>query len=205
MPGWILTYHLDFVFFVLLNCGVLWFADHRALRPKASRNARLRILCGVLFLSFMGCIAAHWTGIVQKSRLQMTIEGYAPTYAKKLEDAGHQFVFETASGDDPHFLRLIERQKKWQQANGFINDIYTMRRDASGQVRIVVDSETDYNGDGIFSGDKEQRTAPGELYTEVTSDMLHAFEGTTVFDGNPEQDRWGIWVSAYAPLHDSSG
>jgi hypothetical protein len=75
MLGWILKYHLDFVFFVLLNCGVLWFADHRALQHRASRVARLRILCSVLFLSFLGCIAAHWTGVVQKNRLQMTIEG----------------------------------------------------------------------------------------------------------------------------------
>jgi two-component system sensor histidine kinase/response regulator len=114
-------------------------------------------------------------------------------------------VSEDVAADDQHFLTLIERQKKWQAANSFINDIYTMRRNASGQVHLVVDSETDYDRDGIFAGEKEERTKPGEVYSGVTGAMLRTFSGEAVFDGTPFQDRWGIWVSAYSPLHDKEG
>jgi two-component system sensor histidine kinase/response regulator len=144
-------------------------------------------------------------GSAQQDRLRRTIEGFAPTYAIELEDGGHQYLSNDVADDDPRFLKLINRQKKWLEANPTINDIYTMRRIGENQLALIVDSETDYDRNGIYSGAEEERTRPGEVYPEATEPMFSTFDDRLIFDDVPFQDRWGIWVSAYAPLHNSQG
>ena len=70
---------------------------------------------------------------------------------------------------------------------------------------LLVDSETDYDHNGRYEGAREQRTPPGEVYTDITPALERAFRGTPQFDDAIITDRWGTWVSAYAPLRDADG
>jgi hypothetical protein len=74
-------------------------------------------------------------------------------------------------------------------------------------VVLLVDSETDYDRDGRFAGDREARTAIGEVYPneEVDEVLQAAFAGRPGFLGEPVTDRWGTWVSAYVPLRADDG
>jgi hypothetical protein len=100
---------------------------------------------------------------------------------------------------------MIEAEKRWLLANRSVNDIYTYKRDPDGTVRLIVDSETDYDHNGRFEGEREQRTAIGEAYPDTTETLKAAFAGRCEFDPEPYTDRWGTWVSAYSPVHDARG
>jgi signal transduction histidine kinase len=137
--------------------------------------------------------------------LRQMVEGFAPTYARELEVLGHARLPDDAAPDDPLYLRLVEAQKRWLAANPAVADIYTFRRLPDGSVILVVDSETDYDRDGSFLGDRESRTEIGEVYDEVTEGILAAFEGESTFDSEPAEDRWGVWVAASVPMYDENG
>jgi signal transduction histidine kinase/DNA-binding response OmpR family regulator len=77
-----------------------------------------------------------------------------------------------------------------------------MRHRPDGKVVLFVDSETDYNHDGIYGEEREQRTEPGEVYEGNAKMIAQAFAGTPAFDQQPETDRWGTWVSAFVPMRD---
>jgi signal transduction histidine kinase len=68
-----------------------------------------------------------------------------------------------------------------------------------------VDSETDYDHNGKYEGEREARTAIGEVYEEDEALLARAFAGETVFTAAPTSDRWGTWVSTYVPARDEGG
>lgn len=62
----------------------------------------------------------------------------------------------------------------------------------------------------FFYADSERPTSedyspPGQVYEEVTDDMRAVLtDGVARVEG-PERDRWGVWISAYAPVTDVQG
>jgi signal transduction histidine kinase len=65
-------------------------------------------------------------------------------------------------------------------------------------------------GNLFFYGDSEDPSSPdysppGQDYPEATPAM-HAFfkDGKSLAEG-PDRDRWGLWISAYAPVRDKDG
>lgn len=156
---------------------------------------------------FVGAVDA-W----QRENLRRHLIGIAPTYAIELQQLGHADVTPATPPDDPTYLALIEAQLRWLKINPQVADIYTLRRtedataDDTERFALIVDSETDYDGDGQINGETEARTPIGERYTESNLTAIDAaFRGETVFAGEPLQDRWGYWVSAHAPLFNSDG
>jgi signal transduction histidine kinase/CheY-like chemotaxis protein len=143
----------------------------------------------------------------EKGNLRSLVQGMAPTYAVELERLGHAELPLDAPPDDPRYLRLLDAQVRWLAANPAIADIYTMRLRPDGEVVLVVDAETDYDRDGVIRGDREERTALGEVYpAEDVSDALRAaFDGRPTFTDEVVVDRWGAWVSANVPLRDGAG
>ena len=69
----------------------------------------------------------------------------------------------------------------------------------------MVDSETDYDHDGKYSGAREGRTALGEPYPQSIPDLERAFAGEIAFDSSPDSDRWRTWISSFAPMRDDAG
>lgn len=148
-------------------------------------------------------IATIWIGeravIAEHRHIADLVEGMAPTYAAEMQRLGHDTITCDTAEDDPTYLILIEAQKQWLALNPAITDIYTFgRRD--GNTVLLVDSETDYDRDGVITGTREARTAIGEPYTSAPEAIGAAFGGEHVFDPTPTTDRWGTWVSAYVPI-----
>ena len=143
----------------------------------------------------------------ERDRLRAIVEGLGPTYALELGQRGHHRITVDTPPDDPLYLSLIEAEKAWLAVNSAVADIYTERRAADGSVSFVVDSETDYDRDGIYDGDREARTTIGEVRPaeDVEPELLQAFEGRASFSPNPVTDRWGTWVSAFVPLRGPDG
>ena len=104
---------------------------------------------------------------------------------------GHEKITPDTKADAPLYLEQIDLLKKWAALNPAVADIYTMRKLPDGKIVLIVDAETDYNHDGRFEGDREERTPIGEEYDEETLALMLALKGKTNFDTEIVPDRWG--------------
>lgn len=197
--------NLDYIVFaagsaLLLLCMGLWVRRHR-------REARLSMLSWVLLAGILvpGWVLVNDAGMQERVRLQNLIQGFAPTYAHELEQMGHHAITPDTPSNDPDYLAMIAAQIRWLKANPYVSDIYTFRKSADGSVMLVVDSETDYDGDGKYLGPREARTRIGEVYPQANMALERAFCGESVFDSVPVTDRWGTWISAYVPMRNDDG
>src|SRR2546430_16107620 len=119
---------------------------------------------------------------------------------------GHAKINAGTAADDPAYLTMIEAAKRWLQVNHCVNDIYTLRRRDDGHMALIVDSETDYDHNGKYDAEREQRTAIGEVYEGPLLPTIEtAFSGQAAFMDEIYADRWGTWVSAVVPMFDSNG
>jgi diguanylate cyclase (GGDEF)-like protein len=94
----------------------------------------------------------------------------------------------------PEYERNLDGLRDFQAANPDIAFIYVMRRDdPAGEVRFVLDSDT--------SG---EQALPGEVYDERVPRLLEGFTRSSA-DDEITQDRWGYFLSGYAPLRNGGG
>lgn len=201
----VLDYRLEIMAFVAANIAVGACLDWRLLRANISARFRLGIWLTTAMMVAGGVLFANHIGEAQRLQERIAIEGLAPTYAAELARHGHEQITLQTPPDDPLYGALLERQMVWDRLNENVQDIYTMRLGADGRARLIVDSETDYNQDGVFSGPREARTRIGEIYPKVTAAMAAAFAGNIAYEEHPVTDRWGTWVSAYAPIYAADG
>lgn len=204
MPDPLLS-HLDFLLFAAISAAGLVIV-HRWLRRRTG-GTRMQAVAWVVLATVLigGWFLTDRAGAREKRRMREMVEGFPPTYAQEMQRMGHADLTLETPPDDPHFLEMIEAEIRWLAVNHSVNDIYTYRKQPDGTLVLMVDSETDYDRNGRIEGEREERTDLGEPYPEATPDMLKALDGKIVFDEELTTDRWGTWVSAYAPLYDAEG
>lgn len=195
----------DYFLFGLLALVTWWLLVWRLSRrerPVRLPRPCVLALAGVLLA---GAWYADFAGRRPHDKLIALFEGMAPTYAEELTRMGHaDLEIETAAGD-LRYLEMIDALKRWVELNPLVSDIYTFRQLPDGQVVLMVDAETDYDGDGRYAGEREMRTRPGELYPQAGDELRRAFEGEANFMSNAVTDRWGTWVSMHVPMLDQNG
>jgi signal transduction histidine kinase/DNA-binding response OmpR family regulator len=201
----ILDYDLDFLTFCLFSIGGLAGVEYWLRRSHQVEGIPKRIWVALAALLIVTGVLSKVSDRRERARLQSMLEGYAPTYAAEMERRGHAKVGIETSPDDPIYLSLVEAEKQWLARNPSVNDIYTLRKGNDGKIALIVDSETDYNRDGKFEGDREQRTPIGERYDGLNENVLEALEGKDSFKSTPYTDKWGTWVSEIVPIRNESG
>jgi PAS domain S-box-containing protein len=195
--------HVDYLVFSVLALGLSVFLHRRFWRSRG-----MAALGWVVTLSLLGAgwYTTETAGQRERMRMQQMVEGYAPTYAREMERMGHESINLQTDPDDPLYWQMIQAEKRWLAANPSVNDIYTLRKLPDGRTVLLVDSETDYDHNGVFEGEREQRTPIGEVYEEVFAAIEQACgTGKPCFEKDSYTDRWGTWVSAAVPLRDRSG
>lgn len=124
--------------------------------------------------------------------------------SESMKASKHYRLSENTMENDEIYLKIIDTEKTWLiAAEKFFDDIYTMRADDTGGIRLIVDSETDYDHSGKFDSDREQRTKIGEIYDKELPALTEIFK-TQKFSYTNEfyTDKWGTWISAFYPLYD---
>lgn len=197
--------YFEYLLFAALACLVFLAIDFWLRRPVRSGK-----IPAALWLMYLTVIAVGWFLVLaserhEKKYVQRMVEGFAPTYAQELSRLGHEKITPETPADDPVYLTMIESEKRWLNVNPFVNDIYTLRKLANGKTALIVDSETDYDRNGKFEGQRESRTPIGEEYSELDEGIEAAFRGESRFNESPTTDRWGTWVSATVPMYGSNG
>ncbi len=144
----ILDWYLDLIAFAILIFSFMLVIDHRYISLHFDRRRRgaMRASCTIMVL---GCAyLALDRGEVEREQLRRAIDGFATTYADEFREHGHSAISHETSSEDPRYLLLIEKQRLWLKLTSAVHDIYSMRRGADGRIRLLVDSETDYNRTG---------------------------------------------------------
>lgn len=96
----------------------------------------------------------------------------------------------------PAYQDLKSLLMRVRSVNPGVRFIYLIGRAPDGHLFFYVDSEDPSSPD---------YSPPGESYPEATPLMYQFFsDGTSVSEG-PDRDRWGVWVSVYAPVRDAQG
>ncbi len=207
MLNTILDYRLDWAAFGTSAFVLMSLVRRNVLRkhPEAVVGRLPWIILGLVVIGAF--VATDAAANAERAKLKHSVSGFAPTYARTLEELGHAEVASDAPVDDVLLRRLSDQQKRWLNANTVVTDIYTMRLGADGVVRLIVDSETDYDRDGVIAGAREAATDPGEVYPDedVSEEMRSAFAGFACFQESIYEDRWGVWVSAFEPLRAPDG
>ncbi|HTJ77778.1 MAG TPA: PAS domain S-box protein [Rariglobus sp.] len=203
MAVWIAENH-DYLLFVTTSLALFGLLEGwlRGRHPHGRLFFAIWPVLVVLLVA--GWVLVDRAGTNESRRIQSFLEGVAPTYAQELERMGHSLITLETPEDDPRYLAMIEAMKRWKAVNPTISDVYTFRR-INGKVRLMVDSETDYNHDGKIEGQREQRIPIGREYAEADQGMLDALDGKSTFSDMPVRDEWGVWVSAQVPMRDASG
>lgn len=190
--------------YILLS-AMLPIAAHFALRRLGvSRGLPLYVWLIAAFACALGVMESNFERREAQQRMIARVSGLGPTYAEELRRMGHASIGLDTPPDDPVYLQIIDAQKKWLQINRLVADIYTYRI-IDGKWVLLVDSETDYDHNGVLEGDREQRTEIGEVIGPAEGLEAVPFWGRPVFDAEVYSDRWGTWVSAYAPIYDDEG
>ncbi|MCC6677997.1 MAG: response regulator [Phycisphaerales bacterium] len=199
------SHHGDYFVFAGVATALL------AIYLWASPGSRsVRVIRGLAAVLVVLVVGAGWFFVNRAGEralegIRWMVSGYATTYAGEIALMGHDRITMETPPDDPAYLAMIEAEKRWIAANPAIADVYTFKRRPDGRFGLFVDAETDYDRNGRFEGEREQRTVIGEVYDEMDEMIRLAFEGNTAFDPEVTTDRWGTWVSAVTPIRDASG
>ncbi len=99
-------------------------------------------------------------------------------------------------GNDQYLA--IKGMLKGIKANtGDLHFVYTMRIDSEGRIMFVVDE----------SDDPENIAHLGDIYTDASPFLRRNFKDmdTPLVENDFYTDRWGTWLTGYAPVFDSRG
>jgi two-component system, cell cycle sensor histidine kinase and response regulator CckA len=203
MTGW-LADNRDYLTFVFLGLALFGSLETWLRRRTPRGKLPWMVWPALAVLLGGGWVLVNDSGRAEAASIRDFLSGVAPTYAQEIALLGHAGMRLDTPADDPVYLRMIEAQKRWVAVNPGISDVYTLRASAEG-VRLMVDSETDYNQDGKLDQRREQRTPIGRLYEQADEGMWRALRGEPAFTDEIVTDEWGVWVSAYVPLRDAAG
>jgi PAS domain S-box-containing protein len=110
-------------------------------------------------------------------------------------DSLQQLAGTGADVQRPEYQQLKNRLMALRNANRQARFLYLVGQ-RNDQVFIWLDSEPP---------DSPDYSAPGDIYHEASADLRRVFRtGAETIEG-PLPDRWGVWVSAFAPIKDARG
>ncbi|MBI5059667.1 response regulator [candidate division KSB1 bacterium] len=196
--------HLDFIALVavVVAAGGYFLTRIQRAYGSAAISELCALVIGVLLVT--AYYGAQYSEYRQRESIRAMVSGMAPTYARELARGGLTTLSTQTPDTDETYLRLIKMQREWLASNPAISDIFTLFRTERDSVTLLVDSETDYDGNGRFEGGREARTGIGEYYA-ADKYITSAFLGNEVFNDRPYADRWGCWISAFVPVPSRDG
>lgn len=118
--------------------------------------------------------------------LKSRLKNSAALLAKSFDAASIDKIRTIQDKEHPDYQTHLDLLVDFAASNGDIAFIYIMRLDGD-KVRFVLDS------------DQQNPAAPGEVYQQNIPELLEGFSGVSV-DSKITTDRWGSFMSGYAPI-----
>ena len=168
------------------------------LLPDRSRHIHPLYWLMTALIALAGLAASAYVYVqVDRSSRQVIVDR-ALTLAEAIRPSEvQQLAGSAADLTSPEYQELKSLMVREQRVNDGIRFIYLIGTKPDGTLFFYGDSEDPSSAD---------YSPPGQEYPEATPAM-HAFfkNGGMPLSEGPDRDRWGLWISAYAPVHDASG
>ncbi len=132
----------------------------------------------------------------------------AQVSSASIDVASHETIVSPADESSAIYERLVAPLHKIQAATLLVNSIYTLRLSGQGGVGIFVLDSTipeDSNRNGVIDPEEDRAHVGEEYILSEYPAMLAAFSGTVGADEDIACDKWGCFLSAYAPLKNIQG
>ncbi len=161
------------------------------------------LVIGIVGLSIIYLLQTGNIFEQHRSELQHT----ATAIAANVDPVLHESLSEPDQMDSAAYVAIADYFRKAKSGNPLIDDIYTLRPTGTPHTYafvVSIDETNDDNKNGVIDED-EQRPGLGELYkTSNYPDLEKGFEGSSA-DERITYDKWGAWLSGYAPIRDEHG
>ncbi|HUU75509.1 MAG TPA: methyl-accepting chemotaxis protein [Methanoregulaceae archaeon] len=104
-----------------------------------------------------------------------------------------------APGDEgsPEYIAMAHQLESMRSNNDFITNAYIMKVDDDQRIEFVVDD--------FWLGDPNQSALIGEVYDSPDKDEIFMALSVPTASRDIYTDKWGTFVSGYAPVRDSNG
>lgn len=138
---------------------------------------------------------------------QATLKQVAQNAAQNIPVEEHEKVSQVGDEKLAAYAEIVERFTAMMDGNPNIDDIYTLRPTSQeGIFTFVVSARPteDSNGDGVVE-QAEVKPAIAEEYDATEFPRLQEGLRVPAADDAVTVDKWGAWVSGYAPVKDATG
>ncbi|MFN3420671.1 MAG: histidine kinase dimerization/phospho-acceptor domain-containing protein [Armatimonadota bacterium] len=142
----------------------------------------------------------------------------AQAAALSIDPEEHERVYREGKEDTPLYQKLTEKLQRLAEAllpevrekGHFMaqESIYTLVPSQTDIWHFVLDSGVPYdlNGDGEIDEEEDKAHLGEEFDVSEHPEMRRCYlEGRPTADTKLMQDKWGVWLSGYAPLKDKNG
>ncbi|MCC7258937.1 MAG: EAL domain-containing protein [Gammaproteobacteria bacterium] len=137
---------------------------------------------------------------------QHFLEGLAMAVAQQVDPQLHAALNDPALIDTPAYVQAVAPLRRLRAAFPEVDSVYTVVRDG-GTIRFVLDAAdpVDADQDGVVD-----RATVWEPYEDADPAMLAALgragqPGISTATDQPYSDKWGSFMTGYAPFHDRHG
>lgn len=157
----------------------------------------MRGVVPAVLILILGAVAS-WYAYAQMDALGRThIRERAATIAVAVPlESLKQLSGSSTDIDTEAYATLKAFLTRVQQVSTDARFLYLIGQRPDGTLFFYADSERP---------DSEEYSPPGQVYFEATSAMQTFFSvGESLAEG-PDRDRWGVWMSGYAPVRDTNG
>jgi signal transduction histidine kinase/DNA-binding response OmpR family regulator len=173
---------------------------------RGPRPVALGVLAGVVIFG-AACVSGATLYVRAAAALRDEVRFYlmqtAAAGAAMVDADLHGSLTEAAQEHTPAYEAAVAPLRRIQHTNSAISFMYTYALQPNGELRFVLDAAPagDADGDGV-----DDKAHLMELYADTTTAMLDAIRtGRQTAEEVLQTDKWGTYLSAYAPIRDSAG
>lgn len=182
---------------------------------KQPRKLSLLLKFGLAFgiiifasLVFGGFLTYKHTKDLSRENTRKELMEWARAAANLIDAEEHEKILNLEDENSVAYQRIREPLLKFYGGLDEIGSFYTLRKTSNyGLAEFVIDTSdpSDQDGDGRISPE-EDRAHVGEEYNMLEYPaMEEAFSGVPSADKEIVCDKWGCWLSGYAPLRNQNG
>lgn len=176
-------------------------------KPLQKQVFRYTAITFIMILLIVNGVVYISGSIAMMTKTKTTLKGIAINVAQNVSSITHDKIITNDQQESAEYIEIESYFKNVMDANPLIDDIYTLRptADPNTMAFVVAGKQTyDANGDN-FIDVTEIRPEVGEEYDVMAlEDLKNGLEGPSV-DRAITTDKWGRWLSGYAPIKDDEG
>lgn len=164
---------------------------------------RTKLYISLVSVAFASIVLGLVIFSTESEKLVMTVlrsrsESIAATASVLINPELMGSVKKGTSMTSPEYLKARTELRRVQEVNRrpdiFLADVYTLYLDPDNPQELLYGVDAD-----------QSPFTPGTPYADTDKDYILANLGNSVVDPRFITDQWGVWLSAYSPIRNSSG